>query len=39
MFDSHIIFMTAHVDPEMRTLAIGDGAVGLLTKLLPMQSC
>ena len=27
-----IIFVTAHGDPEMRTLALGDGAVEFLTK-------
>jgi FixJ family two-component response regulator len=27
-----IIFITAHGDPEMRTLALGDGAVEFLTK-------
>ena len=27
-----IIFITAHGDPEMRTLAMGDGAVEFLTK-------
>ena len=27
-----IIFISAHSDPEMRTLALGDGAVEFLTK-------
>ena len=27
-----IVFISAHGDPEMRTLALGDGAVEFLTK-------